>query len=186
VSSSYPSGEPAAFAAAPSSGCADFKNLRLAPTAPDSGSTGGQLPRLGSVFCHPARPVAKTSDFRRLLRTADQPSADLPACAGVPPRARLETTSDSHLALFFGSARIQPPALTGCCCNLQLALSAATTSSLRWLSPVCRTSSEPPTRIGGSSTSFTGFNFTQLAPYDISSGWAFDAPLASTEPCIAS
>ncbi len=116
---------------------ASFKNLRLAPTALYSGPTVGQLPRFGSAFCHPARPVARTSDFRRLPRTSDRPSADLPAFAGVPPPARLATTSDSHLALilqlgWLNGLRLSPTAAR----SRQLTPAAAATPSSRWLLPL--------------------------------------------------
>jgi hypothetical protein len=70
----------------------------------------------------------------------------------------------------------QPPACASCCCNLQLALAVA---------PFCQTGGEPPTRIGCSTLRLHRFRFTQLAPNVSTSGWAFDAPLTSTEPCIA-
>ena len=116
---------------------ASFKNLRLSPTAPDSGLTGGQLPRLGSAFCPPAQPVAKTPDFRRLFRTSDRPLADLPAFAGVSPRARLATTSDSHLVLilqlgWLNGPRFSPIAVR----SFRLAPSATATSSSHWLLPL--------------------------------------------------
>jgi len=71
---------------------------------------------------------------------------------------------------------LQPPACADCCCNLQLALAVA---------PFCQTGGEPPTRIGWSTLRLHRFRFTQLALNVSTSGWAFDAPLTSTEPCIA-
>ena len=71
---------------------------------------------------------------------------------------------------------LQPAACADCCCNLQLALAVA---------PFCQTGGEPPTRIGCSTLRLHRFRFTQLALNVSTSGWAFDAPLTSTEPCIA-
>jgi hypothetical protein len=62
---------------------------------------------------------------------------------------------------------LQPPACAGCC-------------------PLCQTGGEPPTRIGCSTLRLHRFRFTRLAPDVSTSGWAFDAPLASAEPCIGS
>jgi len=125
------------------------QNLRLAPTVLHSNSTGGQLLRLGSVFRHPARQVAETSDLRRLFRASHRPSADLPAFAGVPPQARLATNfrltpGADPSARLVSSFRLSPAAVATC----QLAPTSAAASSLRLLPPVCHTSGELPTRIG--------------------------------------
>lgn len=61
---------------------------------------------------------------------------------------------------------LQPPARAGCC-------------------PLCHTGGEPPTRIGCSTLRLHRFQFARLAPGVSTSGWAFDTPLTSTEPCIA-
>jgi hypothetical protein len=101
-----------------------------------SSSTSGQLLRLGSVFCHQAQPVAETSDFRRLLSASDRPLADLPACAGVPPRARPATnfrlapgvdpsTRQVERPSTFVKCRPQLLACAVCCFNLQRALAVA-------------------------------------------------------------
>jgi len=131
--------------------------------------------------------VAKTSDLRRLSCTSARPSANLPAFAGVPPPARLATTSDSHLALilqlgWLNGFRFSPAAIR----NFQLAPSAAATSSSRWLLPLLPNRQRTTDSHRLFTSGFTGFHTTWLAPHDVSPGWAFDAPLASTEPCIAS
>jgi len=85
------------------------------------------------------------------------------------------------------SARLvsQLPILTGCCCNGSLALAAAATPNSRWrLPPVakpvpyCRLASTVLPRL-------CRFRLARLAPCSLTSGWASDAPLVSTEPCIA-
>ncbi len=140
-----------------------LENLRLAPTALQSGSTGGQLSRLGSAFHRSARPVANLrfasavarfrstggdpSDLRRTILPPARPATNFRLAPGVDPSARLVS-----------SLRLSPAAVATC----QLALTAAATSSLRLLSPVCHTGGEPPTRIGCSSSSFTGFDSPDL------------------------
>ena len=187
ASSGSPSGEPAAFAAAPSSGCAGFKNLRLAPTALDSGSTGGRLPRLGSAWFRSARPVANlrlASAVPRFRPTDGDPSG---LRRTTPPPAR--PTINCRLAPDFDpSARLveQPPAFTGCCRSFQLAPVAAAASGFHRLLPPW------PNRRRTSDSHrlfhlrLHRFRFTRLAPGVSTSGWAFDAPLTSTEPCIDS
>ena len=130
-----PSGEPAAFAAVPSSGCAGTEPLACA-NCPHSGSTVGRLPRLGSVWLRSARPVANVrlasgvarfrstdGDPSGLRRTTPPPARPTIYCRLTPdsdPSARLaRTTSGFHRLL------LQPPACAGCCCNLQLALAVA-------------------------------------------------------------
>ncbi len=135
ASSGSPSGEPAAFAAAPSSGCAGTEPSACA-NCPHSGSTGGRLPRLGSVWLRSARPVANlrlASGVPRFRSTDGDPSGlrrTTPPPARPAINCRLTPDSDP-------SARLveQPPAFTGCCCSFQLAPAAAATSSLRWLLP---------------------------------------------------
>jgi hypothetical protein len=124
--------------------------------------------------------------FRCVLRAADRLAADLPTCVGVRPPARPAITTDSHLALSFSSAGLsasgshrlplQQLACAGCCCNPQLALAVATFR---------HTGGVLPTRIGCSALRLYRFRITRLAPCASTSGWAFDAPLTSTEPCIA-
>jgi hypothetical protein len=107
---------------------ADCSRLRLDrwPTSParigvlSSSSTGGSNLRLSPA-----------------VRSAVRPPADPPAFAGGPPRARLATTSDSHLALilqlgWLNDLRLSPPAIR----NLRLAPAAAATSSSHWLLPL--------------------------------------------------
>ncbi len=186
ASSGYPSGEPAAFAAVPSSGCAVFKNLRLAPTVLDSGSTGGRLPRLGSAWFRSARPVANprlASGVTRFRPPDGDPSG---LRRTIPPPAR--PTINCRLAPDFDpSARLveQPPAFAGCCRSFQLALATAAASGFHRLLPPW------PNRRRTSDSHrlfhlrLHRFRFTRLAPGVSTSGWAFDAPLTSTEPCIA-
>jgi hypothetical protein len=121
----YPSGEPAAFAAAPSSGCASLEH----PTCvgcPTSSSTAGQPS--GSDRCFLAwLDRWQASGLHRMLRTADRLAADFPTCVGVRPPARPAITPDSHLVSSFSSAGLtassshrlpsQPPACAGCCCS---------------------------------------------------------------------
>jgi hypothetical protein len=165
ASSGSPSGEPSACAAVLSSGCADFKppacagcptfRLDRGPTPP---SRIGVLPRGSIGGKHPARtvcyalPIVRRLTFQlalaSLLRLGLRP---LPTHIGRVSSARLVSN---------------PPAFAGGCCNLQLALSAAAAVSLRCLPPVCHTGRELPTRIGCSSTGFTGFKSlgSRLAP----------------------
>jgi hypothetical protein len=95
-------------------------------------------------------------------------------------------TADSHLVLIlqlgtcptsgFHRLLLQPSACASCRYDF---------SSLRWLSPVCHTGGELPTRIGCYAIQLYRSRFVRLASDVSTSGWAFDAPLASTEPCIA-
>jgi hypothetical protein len=157
----YPSGEPAAFAAAPSSGCASLEH----PTCvgcPTSSSTAGQPS--GSDRCFLAwLDRWQASGLHRMLRTADRLAADFPTCVGVRPPARPAITPDSHLVSSFSSAGLtassshrlpsQPPACAGCCCS----------SNSRWrLPPVANTGLEPPTRIGCSFAGFAGLGSLSL------------------------
>jgi len=129
----YPSGEPAAFATAPSSGCAGLEP----PTCvgcPTSGSTTGQ-PSGSDRCCLAWLGRWQASGSRRMLRTADRLVAKLPTFVGVAPPARPAITPDSHLAPSFSSAGLtasgfhrlpsQPPACADCCCS----------SSSRWRLP---------------------------------------------------
>ena len=110
-----------------------------------------------------------------------------PACAERPlHRLGRRSTADSHRILilqlgWLNNPRLapvvaadsslrrplpQPPACAGCCPHSR------------------QTGGEPPTRIGCSTLRFHRFRFTWLAPCVSTSGWAFDAPLTSAEPCI--
>ena len=72
---------------------------------------------------------------------------------------------------------MQLPACAFRCRSLRLSPAAA---------PISRqTGGEPPTRIGCSTLRLHRFQFARLAPGVSTSGWAFDTPLTSTEPCIA-
>jgi len=120
---------------AASSGCAgtepptrvDCSALRLdrRPTSParigvlSFSSTGGEPPTRAGCFALPIdrwRPIRLSSNDPSTGKADDQ----LPIRTGLDPSARLVE---------------QPPAFTGCCCSLQLAPTAAATSSLRWLLP---------------------------------------------------
>jgi hypothetical protein len=126
----------------------------------------------------------QTSGSHRLLRTSNRPSVNLPACAGVPPSARPAATSDSHRSRFFSPARVQPSgfrrrllqpsACAVCCCGCQLAL------------PSARLPHRPRTSDSHRLFLYRLYRFqvARLAPCASTSGWASDAPLASTEPCI--
>ena len=186
ASSGYPSGEPTAFAAAPSSGCAVFKNLRLAPTALDSGSTGGRLPRLGSAWSRSARPVAnpRLASVVARFRSPDGDPSGLRRT--IPPPAR--PTINCRLAPDFDpSARLveQPPAFAGCCRSFACASAAAAPAftGCCLLLPNRRRTSDSHRLFH---LRLHRFRFTRLAPGVSTSGWAFDAPLTSTEPCIGS
>jgi len=140
-----------------------LENLRLAPTALHSGSTGGQLSRLGSVFYRSARAVANLrfssgvarfrstggdpSDLRRTILPPARPATNFQFAPGDDPSVRL--VSNFQLS----------PAVVAIC---QLAPTAAAVSSLRLLPPVCHTGGELPTRIGRSSSGFTGFDSPDL------------------------
>jgi hypothetical protein len=150
-------------------------NLRLASAALHSGSTVGQLTRLGSVP-HPQLARWQTSDSHRLLRTSVRPLADSPACAGVTSPGKAEADLPAHSGLlilqlgWLNTLRFAPdgvaasglrlllpqlPAFTGCC-------------------PLSRqTGGEPPTRIGCSSLRLHRSRFARLAPCVSTPGWAF-------------
>jgi hypothetical protein len=141
------------------------------------------------------------SDRRSVIQLDRWPKP--PACAGcsalpidlrltfqlspdVLPRARLATTSDSHLALilqlgWLNGFRFSPAAVR----SFQLAPDAAATSSSHWLLPLLPNRRQTSDSHRLFPSGFTGFRATWLAPHDVSPGWAFDAPLASTKPCIA-
>jgi len=167
---------------------APARNLWLAPTAPHSGSTEGRLPRLGSVWLRSARPVADlrlASGVPRFRSTDGDPSGSRRTT--LPP-ARPAISADSHRILILqlgwsNNLRLSPfvvaasslrlplpqlPACTGCCPHSR------------------QTGGELPTRIGCSTFRLYQFRFTRLAPCVSTSGWAFDAPLTSAEPCIGS
>jgi hypothetical protein len=168
---------------------APARNFRLAPTAPHSGSTGGRLPRLGSAWFRSARPVANPrltsgvarfrstdgdpSGLRRTTPPSARPAINCRLTPDLDPLARLaRTTSGFHRLL------LQLQACAVCCCNPR--------ACARVLPPFCQTGGELPTRIGGSTLRLYRFRFAKLAPGVSTSGWAFDTPLTSTEPCIAS
>ena len=147
ASLSYPCGEPAAFAAALSTGCAGLKPPTFVG-CPTSDSTAGQPP--GSDRCFLAwLDRWQAPDSHRVLRASDRLAANPPTCVGVLPPARPAMTPDSHLASSFSSAGLtasgsrRPPlqrsARATRCCSPQLALVAA---------PFRHTGSQEPTRIG--------------------------------------
>lgn len=111
------------------------------------------------------------SGFRRTTPPPARPTVNCRLTPDSDPLARLaRTTSGFHRPL------LQLSACAVRCCNLQLALVVA---------PFCQTGGEPPTRIGCSTLRLHRFQFARLAPGASTSGWAFDTPLTSTEPCIA-
>jgi len=183
--SATPAANPAALAAAPSSGCAGVKPPTCVGCS-TSGSTVGQPS--GSDRCSVLRLDRwQALDFRRLLRASVRPVADLPTCAGVLPPARPATNcrltpgADSS-ARHVPNIRLSPSAVAA----FGLRLVPLRLSSLRWLSPVCHTGGELPTRIGCYGLRLYQFRSARLAPCFSTSGWAFGAPLASIGPCIAS
>ncbi len=112
-----------------------------------------------------------------------------PACAERSlHRLGRRSTADSHRILILQLGWLN---------NLRLSPAVVAASSLRWLlpqPPACagccphsrQTGGEPPTRVGCSTLRLHRFRFTRLAPDVSTSGWAFDAPLTSAEPCIGS
>jgi len=86
------------------------------------------------------------------------------------------------------SARLvsQRPVLTGCLCNSRLAPTAAATPSSRWRLPPFATPATNFRLASAVPLRLCRFRLARLAPCASTSGWAFDAPLVSTEPCIAS
>jgi len=148
ASPGYPSGEPAAFAAVPSSGCAGtllsacayspVPRLDRWPTSParigvfSPGSTGGKHPALTGCYALPAdwlptSQLALVSNLQLGLRL-------LPTHIWRRPSARLVE---------------QPPAFAVCCCRFRLAPTAAAPFQLALVvAPVCQTGGDPPTRIG--------------------------------------
>jgi len=167
-----------------SSGCAGVESPTCVGES-TSGSTVGQPS--GSDRCSVLRLDRwHALDFRRVLCASVRPGADLPTCVGVHPPARPATncrlTSGVHpSARLVSNLRFSPAVVTA----FSLRLLLLRLSSLRWLSPVCHTGCELPTRIGCYGLRLYRFRPTRLASNVSTSGWAFDAPLALTEPCIA-
>jgi hypothetical protein len=126
--------------------------------------------------------------FHRMLRTSCRLAANLPTCVGVQPPARPAITSDSHLASSFSSAgsnnlRLSPSVVAACGLRPVLLQPASLRSPV---APVCQTGGDPPTRIGCFTLRLYRFRFAWACALAIhTSGWAFDTPLTSTEPCIA-
>ena len=125
ASPGYPSGEPAAFAAVPSSGCAGAL-LSACAYSPALRLDRWPTSRLGSAFSRLARPVAST----RLSPHATHflpTGCNLPTCVGVRPPARPAITPDSHRLSSFSSAGspfgfrrlLQLPVCAFRRCNLQ-------------------------------------------------------------------
>jgi len=115
------------------------------------------------VFHRSARPVANLRlssgvarfrstggdpfDLRRTILPPARPRTNFRFAPGVDPSARLVS-----------NFRLSPAVVATC----QLAPTSATASSLRLLPPVCHTGGELPTRIGCSSSGFTGFDSPDL------------------------
>jgi len=125
--------------------------------------------------------------FHRLLRTSYRLAASLPTRVGALPPARPAITPDSHRSSSFSSAGSN---------NLRLSPSVVAASGLRLLllQPAGLRSPLPPfakpvviLRLASavSPSGFTGFDSPCLRLALHTSGWAFDTPLTSTEPCIA-
>jgi hypothetical protein len=166
-----------------SSGCAGFRppacagcptfRLDRGPTPP---SRIGVLPRGSTGGKHSARTACPALPTDRWL-TFQLALASL-------LRLGLRPLPTHIVRCFFSSARVRLPALAGCRCNLQLALSAAATSA-------CTVAARLPPRRRTSDSHrlflhrLHRFRLARLAPCASTSGWASDAPLASTEPCIA-
>jgi len=182
----YPSGEPAAFAAAPSSGCADAllsacayspaPRLDRRPTSParigvfSPGSTGGKHPAFTVCYALPAdwlptSQLALVSSLQLGLRL-------LPTHIGRRPSARLARTTSGFRRLL-----LQLPACAFCRCNLQ--------ACARLLPPFAKPVVILRLASAVSPSGFTGFDSPGLRLALHTSGWAFDTPLTSTEPCIA-
>jgi hypothetical protein len=156
--------------------------------------------RLASPARTPARPVAdfpgsdrcsvvrldrwQTSDFRRRyalpfdLRLTFQLSLASFLRQGRGP------TFDSHRTLILQLGSCPTSGSHRLLLQPRLAPSAAATFGLRQPPPVCQSGGELPTRIGCSCLRLHRSRFTRLAPCASTSGWAFDVPLTSTEPCI--
>jgi len=160
----YPSGEPAAFAAAPSSGCAGTvlsacaysPALRLdrRPTSParigvvSPGSVGGKQPAFTACY---ALPIDWLPAFQLALAPCLQLGLRLlPTHIWRRPSARLARTTCGLRRLL-----LQLRACAFCCRN-----SPACTGRCR----LCQTGCELPTRIGCSTSGFTGFKSPELAP----------------------
>jgi hypothetical protein len=121
-----------------------------------------------------------------MFRTSCRPAVNFPTCVGVLPPARPMITSDSHLVLILQ---------LGSCPTTRLSPVIVATFSLRCLllrlaaCAACRPSATPAANFRLASAVLLHrlhrFRFARLAPCASTSGWAFDAPLASIEPCIA-
>jgi len=128
----------------------------------------------------------QTSGSHRMFRTSCRPGVNFPTCVGVLPPARPMITSDSHLVLILQ---------LGSCPTIRLSPAVVATFSLRRLllrlaaCAACRPSATPAANFRLASAVLLHrlhrFRFARLAPCASTSGWAFDAPLASIEPCIA-
>jgi hypothetical protein len=184
VSPGYPSGQPSSLRLRILPLAAPAQNLRLAPPALHSGSTGGRLCQLGSVFCR-RLDRWQTSDLHRRYALPFDPWLTFQLALASFLRQGREPTFDSHRTLILQLGSCPASGSHRLLLQPRLAPSAAAASGLRQLPPVCQTSGELPTRIGCSSPRLHRFRITRLAPCASTSGWAFDAPLTSTEPCIA-
>lgn len=142
----------------------------------------------GSDRCFPAwLDRWQATGFHRLLRASCRLAAGLPTCVGALPPARPAITSDSHRLSSFSSAGLN---------NLRLSPSSVAASDLRLplpqpasLRPLVAAFAKPVVilRLASavSPSGFTGFDSPCLRLALHTSGWAFDTPLTSTEPCIA-
>jgi len=132
------------------------------------GSTGGKHPIL--TVCY-ALPIDWRLTFQLALASLPQLGLrSLPIHIWRRPSARLVS---------------QLPVLTGCRCNGQLAPTAAATPNSRWRLPPFATPAANLRLASAVPRRLCRFQLARLAPFASTSGWAFDAPLASIEPCIA-
>jgi len=145
---------------------APVRCFQLALTCPLSGSTEGRLPRLGSVWFRSARPVANPrlasgvahfrstdgdpSGLRRTTPPPARPTINCRLTPGSDPLARLVRTTSGFRRLL-----LQLPACAFRCCNLPACAGCC---------PLCQTGGDPPTRIGCSTSGFTGFVALGLRP----------------------
>ena len=134
------------------------------------GSTGGKHP---IFIVYYALPIDRRLTFQlslaSLLRQGRRPTADSHRIL-ILQLGWLNNLRLSPIVVAASSLRLllpQPPAFTSCCPHSR------------------HTGGELPTRIGCSTLRLHRFRFTRLPPGVSTSGWAFDAPLASTEPRIA-
>jgi len=132
------------------------------------GSTGGKHPIFTACYALP-------TDWLLTLQLA------LASCLQLGLRSLPTHTWRRPSARLVSNLRLSPSVVA----TFSLRCLLLRPSNSRWLPPVCHTGGEPPTRIGCHAPRLYRSRLARLAPRDSTSGWAFDAPLASIEPCIA-